>query len=50
MYAENEAATKRNETALSKLLGELYTIEANDKIPDNFKYLSAFIQAAQNEK
>ena len=50
MYAENEPATKRNKTVLSKLPGELYTIEANDKIPDNFKYLLAFIQAAQNEK
>ena len=50
MYAENEPATKRNETVLSKLPGELYTIEANAKIPDIFKYLSAFVQAAQNEK
>ena len=50
MYAENELAMKRNEAVLNYLLGELYTIEADGKIPDNCKYLSATIQAAQNEK
>ena len=41
---------KRNETVLNELPGELYTIEANDKTPDNCKYPLALIQAAQNQK
>ena len=35
---------KWNEAVLNELPGELYTIEANDKIQDNFKYSSALIQ------
>ena len=35
---------KWNEAVLNELPGELYTIEANDKIQDNFKYPSALIQ------
>ena len=31
------------------MLGKLYTIEANDKIPANCKYPLALIQAAQNQ-
>ena len=50
MYAENERAMKRNNTVLNDLPGQLYIIEANDKIPDNCKYLMALIQAAQNLK
>ena len=50
MIAENQPAMKRNEAVLSDLPGELYTIEANDKIPDNCKYPLALIQAAQNQK
>ena len=50
MIAENEPAIKRNEAVLSDLPGELYTIEASDKIPDNCKYPLALIQAAQNQK
>ena len=50
MYAENEPATKRNDAVLNDLLGELYTIETDDKIPDNCKYPMATIQAAQNQK
>ena len=50
MIAENEPAMKRNEAVLSDLPGELYTIEANDKIPDNCKYPLTLIQAAQNQK
>ena len=49
MYAENEPALKRNEAVLNELPGELYTIEANDKIPDNCKYPLALIVAAQNQ-
>ena len=35
MYAENTAAMKRDDVVLNELPGEPYTIEANDKIPDN---------------
>ena len=38
MHKENEPATKINEAVLNELCGELYTIEANDKIPDDCKY------------
>ena len=38
MHGENEPATKINEAVLNELCGELYTIEANDKIPDDCKY------------
>ena len=37
MYAKNETAMKRDEAVLNKLPGEIYIIEANDKIPDNCK-------------
>ena len=50
MYAENKPAMKRNDAVLNDLPGELYTIEAHDKIPDNYKYPLATIQAAQNRK
>ena len=50
LYEENEPAMKRNEAVLNELPGELYTIEANDKIPHNCKYPLALIQAAQNQK
>ena len=48
MYAENEPAMKRNDVVLNDLPGELYTIDSDDKIPDNCKYLLATIQAAQD--
>ena len=50
MYAEDEPAVKRNEAVLNDLPGELYTIEADDKVPDNCKYPLAMIEAAQNQK
>ena len=50
MYVENEPPMKRNEAVLNELLGELYTIEANEKIPDNCKYPLALMQVAQNQK
>ena len=50
MFAENEPAIKRNEAVLNKLPGEIYTIEANDKIPDNRKHTLALKQVAQNQK
>ena len=46
MYAENEPAIDRNEAFLNNLPGELYTIEADYKIPDNCKYPLAMILAA----
>ena len=50
MYAENEPAMERNEAVLNDLPGELYTVEADDKVPDNCKYPLAMIEAAQNQK
>ena len=43
MYAVNEPAMKRNQAVLNDLPSELYTIEANDKIPDNCIYPLATI-------
>ena len=50
IYVENEPAMKRNEAILSKFPSELYTTEANEKIPDNCKYTLALIRAAENQK
>ena len=50
IHAENEPAVKRNEAILNDLPGKFYTIEANEKFPDNSKYPLATIQAAQNQK
>ena len=50
MYAENEPAISRSEAVLNNLPGEIYTIEADDKIPDNCKYQLAMILPAQNQK
>ena len=50
MYVVNEPVMKKNEAVLNYLLGDLYTIETNDKIPDNYKDLATLIQATQNEK
>ena len=41
MYAKIERAMNRNEAILNDLLGVLYTLDANDKIPDNCKYTLA---------
>ena len=41
---------KRNEAVLNDLPGELYMIEANDKISDHCKYPLALTRAAQNQK
>ena len=50
IYAKNELAMKKNEAVLNELPGELYRIEANDKIPDNCRYSLTLTQAAQNQK
>lgn len=39
IYAENEAARKRDEAVLIDSRSELYTIETDEKITDNFKHL-----------
>ena len=41
---------ERNEAVLNYLPGELYTVEADDTVPDKFKYPLAMIEAAQNQK
>ena len=41
---------ERNEAVLNHLPGELYTVEADDKVPDNCKYPLAMTEAAQNQK
>ena len=46
MSEENEPAMKRNGAILHDLPDELYTIEADDKIPDNCKYPLTTIQTA----
>ena len=46
MHGENEPAMKRDDAALNDLPGKLYTIEADDKVPDNCKYPLATIEAA----
>lgn len=33
MFSKNERAIKWNEAILNDLLGELYTVDANSKIP-----------------
>ena len=40
MYSVNEPTMKWNNAVLNDLPGDLYKIEAADKIPDNFKYPS----------
>ena len=41
---------KRNDVVLNDLPCELYTVEADDKIPDNCKYPLATIQVAHDQK
>ena len=38
MYVENEPAMERNEAVLNDFPIVLYTIQTNEKIPDNYKY------------
>ena len=39
---------KRSKAALNNLPGQLYTMDANDNIPNICKYPLALIRAAQN--
>ena len=50
MHPENAPIVLRNQTFLSNLPGERYSIEANDKIPDDFRYPFFMIQATQIQK
>ena len=50
IYAENESAVKRNDTVLNDLPGDLYTIQANDKIPDKCKHPIATTHTAQYQE
>ena len=50
MYPENNPDMKRNDAVVNYVPGKLYIIEADDKIPDNCKYILAAIQAAKNQK
>ena len=50
MYAENEPTIFRNQMILDVLPGQLYTIKAIDKIPDDCSYSRNVIQDAQNQK
>ena len=50
MNAWNGSAVKRNELVLNDLPDNPHTKEATDKIPDDFKYPLAKIQAVQNQK
>lgn len=49
MYVENVPAVWRNEDVLSDLPTDFYALKANEKIPDNYKYPLATIQAAKNK-
>ena len=50
MYAENEPTILRNIAVLNNLPGEVYSIEAYDKVPNDCSYPLHLIQAAQNQK
>ena len=50
MYSENAPAVFGNQTVLSNLPGEFYSIESNEKIQNDCKYPFSMIQAAQNQK
>ena len=38
MYSENAPAVLRNKTILNNLRDEFYSIEANEKVPDDCRY------------
>ena len=49
IYAENASTVLRNQTFLNNLPGEVYSTEANGKIPDGCRYPSFVIQTVQNK-
>lgn len=48
IYAENDAARKRDEAVLIDLPSHLYSKEADEKITDDFKHPLVTTQASQN--
>ena len=53
-YAKNEPGMKKKDAILNDLStdlsGELYKINTDDKIPNNYRYTLTTIQAAQNQE
>ena len=45
MYAKKAPAAFKHQIVLSSLPGEVYSVEANDKIPDGCRYPFSIIQA-----
>ena len=50
IYAGNASTLLRNQIALNNLPGEVYSIEDNDKSPDDCSYPFSVIQSAQSQK
>ena len=50
MYVGNAPMLLRNQTVLNNLPGEVYSIEANDKILNDPRCPFSMIQATQNKK
>lgn len=48
-YAENAPTVLRSQTALDTLPGEIYSIEANNKITNNCAYSFSAIEAVKNQ-
>ena len=48
MYTENELAIRSNDSLLNDLPGELYTIEAIDKILYNCQYRVTVFHSSEN--
>ena len=47
---ENTDLNNSENGHFSRSGGDLYAIEANEKCPDNYKYPTALLQAARNQK
>ena len=50
MCPEDAPTVLRNKTVLNNLPSDVYSVEANEKIPDDCRYPFSIIQAAQNQK
>ena len=49
IYAENAPTVLRSQTALDNLPGEIYSIEANNKITNNCAYSFSAIEVVKNQ-
>ena len=49
IYVENAPAVLRSQTALDNLPGEIYSIEANNKITNNCAYSFSAIEVVKNQ-